>query len=159
MLYFRMVVLIFYFLFTSCGDSPSNNVTIESTVTDLAKIVNVKCIGRPNNYTFDVTIESDETGCDQYADWWEVITSEGELIYRRVLSHSHVTEQPFTRSGGVIDVGADEFVYVRAHMNVAGYGSVVFSGTPRQELTADTLSASFALELAEQAPLPDGCDF
>ena len=130
-----------------------------STSTELAKIVDVQCIGQPNNYTFEVTIESVETGCDQYADWWEVITPDTILIYRRILSHSHVNEQPFTRSGGVIDVGADEFIYVRAHMNELGYGSVVFSGTPREELKSDSLPANFGVGLAEQSPLPNGCDF
>jgi len=81
------------------------------------------------------------------------------LVYRRILSHSHVDEQPFTRSGGVVAVGADEFVYVRAHMNDAGYGDVVYSGTPRQELVPDTLPANFAASLAQKEPLPDGCDF
>jgi len=125
----------------------------------LAKVVNVECKGQPNNYTFSVTIESEETGCEQYADWWEVITADSILIYRRILSHSHVDEQPFTRSGGVIDVGADDFIYVRAHMNQAGYGDIVFSGTPRAELVSDTLPANFAASLALQNPLPDGCDF
>lgn len=142
----------------ACGqESPSQE---ESTsFNTLAKIVNVECAGQPNNYTFSVTIESDETGCDQYADWWEVITVDSILIYRRILSHSHVNEQPFTRSGGVIDVGADEFIYVRAHMNKAGYGDIVFSGTPRAELKSDTLPANFAASLTLVTPLPDGCDF
>jgi len=147
------------FLFVSFGcDTSDPTASSEFSSTTLAKIVGVECKGQPNNYTFSVTIESEETGCNQYADWWEVVTPDSVLIYRRILAHSHVNEQPFTRSGGVIDVGADEFIYVRAHMNNAGYGSVVYSGTPREELMPDTIM-DFAASLALQEPLPDGCDF
>lgn len=142
----------------ACGKADTKSITSVSKNTK-AKIVAVECKGQPNNYTFNVSIESEETGCEQYADWWEVITPDSMLIYRRILTHSHVNEQPFTRSGGIIEVGADEFIYVRAHMNNSGYGTKVFSGTPREELKPDSLSSDFAKNLAEQMPLPDNCDF
>ena len=150
--------MLILFVITACS-SAEQDAALNLSVTDLAKIIDVECIGQPNNYRFEVTIQSDETGCDQYADWWEVITPDSVLIYRRILTHSHVNEQPFTRSGGVIDVGADDFIFVRAHMNVAGYGTQVFSGTPREELTVDSLPLNYAAGLATQAPLPSGCDF
>ena len=124
-----------------------------------AAITAVKCSGQPNNYTLNVTIKSPDTGCDQYADWWEVFNSDGILIYRRILGHSHVNEQPFTRSGGIVDVGPDDFIYVRAHMNNLGYGSLVFSGTLRNDLQPDTLDTNFAMDLATMAPLPGDCAF
>ena len=131
----------------------------KANLEDLAKITNVVCIGQPNNYTFDVTVQSPDTGCDQWADWWEVFTLEGELVYRRILLHSHVTEQPFTRSGGVVDVGADDSIYVRAHMNNLGYGTQVFSGTVRVGLELDSLPVDFASDLEMEEPLPLDCDF
>ena len=133
--------------------------TQESAQEDLAKITNVVVQGQANNYTFSVTIASQETGCDQYADWWEVFTEDGTLIYRRILAHSHVDEQPFTRSGGPVNVGTDDFVYVRAHMNNLGYGTQVFSGTVRDGLVLDNLATSFAESLESQEPLPTGCAF
>ena len=94
-----------------------------------ADVVAVRTSGSPGAYSFAVTLQSPDTGCDQYADWWEVITPDGELLYRRVLAHSHVDEQPFTRSGGPVDVQSTTRVIVRAHMNDAGYGGVAFSGS------------------------------
>lgn len=82
-----------------------------------AVVTAVSFTGTPDDYTFSVEISSPDTGCDQYADWWEVFDKEGELIYRRILGHSHVNEQPFTRSGGAVKIQEDTFVYIRAHMN------------------------------------------
>lgn len=140
------------------NEEESTSPNILST-TDQASITKVVCLGQPGNYTFQVTISSPDTGCDQYADWWEVFTPDSTLIYRRILAHSHVNEQPFTRSGGPVNVGADEFIYVRAHMNNTGYGTLVFSGTVRQELEADTLDISYAARLETEDPLPGNCDF
>ncbi len=47
------------------------------------KLVSIS--GSPGAYSFSVTVRSPDTGCDRYADWWEVLTTEGQLIYRRVL--------------------------------------------------------------------------
>jgi len=82
---------------------------------DDASVTNVTVTGSPGAYTFNVTIESSDLGCDQYADWWEVVRNDGSLAYRRILAHSHITEQPFTRSGGPVNVAENEFVTVRVH--------------------------------------------
>ena len=163
-LYFCLSLIIIL----SCGTENTSTNTIStqeeeisttSSETDLAKITAVECTGQPNNYTLAVTIESPDTGCDQYADWWEVFYPDSTLIYRRILGHSHVTEQPFTRSGGLVAVGPDEFIYVRAHMNNTGYGTQVFSGKVGEGLTLDTLATSYASGLASQEPLPQDCAF
>jgi len=142
----------------SCGGMLIDDKT-QVRVDDSAEVVGVECTGGPNNYTLSVTISSPDTGCDQYADWWEVFTPDSTLIYRRILAHSHVNEQPFTRSGGIVNVGPDDFIYVRAHMNNLGYGTKVFSGNVRDGLVADTLATSFAAELETMEPLPGECAF
>ena len=124
-----------------------------------AKVVSVTARGDPGRYTFSVTIESQETGCDQYADWWEVVSSEGELLYRRVLLHSHTSEQPFTRSGGPVEVQADDTVKVRAHMNNSGYSGVALRGSIATGFETEIDATEFSPELERVAPLPDDCAF
>jgi len=110
--------------------------------------------------SFSVTISSDETGCDRYADWWEVVSADGtQLVYRRILAHSHVSEQPFTRSGGPVDIPDDREVVVRAHMNPTGYGGGAMRGSVAGGFTEVVLDAGFGAALETAAPLPSGCAF
>lgn len=124
-----------------------------------ADITDVDISGEPGAYTFSVTIESPDTGCEQYADWWEVVSSDGELIYRRILAHSHVDEQPFTRSGGPVDIQADDNVYVRAHMNTSGYGGQVAWISPNGALEFIDMTDEWDARLEDAAPQPNDCAF
>ena len=124
-----------------------------------ADVTAVQVSGEPGAYTFAVTVSSPDTGCDQYADWWEVISAEGQLIYRRVLLHSHASEQPFTRTGGPVEIQEGEVVWVRAHVNNGGYGGAALSGSVDSGFTAQQLDAGFAAAAATQGPLPVDCDF
>jgi hypothetical protein len=124
-----------------------------------ADVIAVQASGQPGAYQFNVGIRSLDKGCAQYANWWEVVSTDGKLLYRRVLMHSHVDEQPFTRSGGPVPVQPDTLVWVRAHMNTGGYGGAAFKGSVKTGFKQAVLDAGFATGLAKQAPLPDGCDF
>lgn len=135
---------------------PTEGVSLPS---DQAEVLEVKVSGEAGAYSFSVTISSPDEGCNQYADWWEVISQDGELLYRRILLHSHVNEQPFTRSGGPAPIGADTIVLVRAHMHPGGYGSLAMQGSPEAGFEQVELSNDFALDLEETPPLPQGCDF
>ncbi len=74
-------------------------------------------------YAFDVTVRSDETGWDKYADRWQVLAPDGTVLATRELAHPHVEEQPFTRSvDGVAVPAALRTVRVRAHDSVEGWG-------------------------------------
>ena len=125
----------------------------------VADLVSVAVTGEAGNYTFAVTISSADTGCEQYADWWEVLSEDGELLHRRILAHSHVDEQPFTRSGSSIDITETRLVYVRAHMNNAGYGGQVMKGTVKGGFDTSEVTDDFASGVANQEPLPTGCAF
>ncbi len=170
-------------LITACAASPDANVELTSAPTPVpetvsepvveplstnptnasglpvADLVSVAFTGEANNYTFAVTISSADTGCEQYANWWEVVdTQTGELLYRRILAHSHVNEQPFTRSGGPIPIEPDQTVIIRAHMGgiQSHYGGQVFGGSVATGFQP-VVDALPGLETIE--PLPKGCAF
>ena len=74
-------------------------------------------------WTFDVTISHPDTGWDDYADGWRVVTADGTVLGTRVLAHPHVEEQPFTRSLSGVEIpdGVAE-IYIEASTNVEGWG-------------------------------------
>jgi hypothetical protein len=74
-------------------------------------------------YTFSVTVQHADEGWDHYADRWEIVAPDGQVLATRVLLHPHVDEQPFTRSLGNVAIpqGIDT-VEVRAHDSVHGLG-------------------------------------
>ena len=127
--------------------------------TQFADVLAVQVSGEPGAYQFAVEIASPDTGCEQFADWWEVFNEDGQLLYRRILLHSHVDEQPFTRSGGPVNIAVDETVYVRAHMNTTGYGGVVMQGTVQDGFEPAEVEASFGLDLERVPPQPEDCAF
>gem|GEM_PF-438047 len=126
---------------------------------ELADVTAVSATGEAGSYTFAVTIRSPDTGCSQYADWWEVVSLDGRLIARRPLAHSHVDEQPFTRSAGSIDLAPEDLVIVRAHMSPGGYGGAALRGSVAAGFEAAEVAADFAVELADAEPQPPECAF
>jgi hypothetical protein len=74
-------------------------------------------------YSFSVTLRHADTGWDHYADRWQVLTMDGDVLATRTLFHPHVNEQPFTRSlGGVAVPAGTTAVRVRSHDSVHEYG-------------------------------------
>ncbi|WP_217495377.1 hypothetical protein [Halofilum ochraceum] len=74
-------------------------------------------------YRFSATVRHDDEGWDHYADRWEVLTPDGEVLDTRVLHHPHENEQPFTRSLGGVEIPAGiSRVRIRARDSVHGYG-------------------------------------
>jgi len=125
----------------------------------VADVTAVSASGEAGAYQFSVTIRSPDTGCEQYADWWEVLDEDGNLLYRRILTHSHAGEQPFTRSGGPVPIEADRVVIIRAHMHPYSYGVTVFKGTVEDGFVETILAQSFAIDLETVEPLPTSCAF
>ena len=101
------------------------------------------------SWTFHVTVEHPDTGWDDYADGWDVVTADGNVVrqtpedqFTRLLLHPHVDEQPFTRSQSGLILPADvQEVTVRAHDLVDGFGGQ----TVIVDLTA-TSGPGFAVE-------------
>jgi hypothetical protein len=99
------------------------------------------------------------TGCDAYADWWEVLSEDGALLYRRILTHSHVAEQPFTRSGGPVPLDAGAVAIVRAHMSTSGYGPAAMRLAPPEAPAEFEPPEDFAPGVESLDPQPGDCAF
>lgn len=153
-------VILFSISASACTKDDDSVIETDTSIPEVtASITNVSVTGEENRYTFSVEINSPDLGCNQYADWWEIVSEDGTLVYRRILAHSHVNEQPFTRSGGPVNMTKDQIVYIRAHMNNKGYGDVVFKGSVSAGFNQEVLETTFASELETTAPLPNGCAF
>lgn len=80
---------------------------------------------QPNGgvWSFSVTLSHGDTGWDDYADGWRVVTADGQVLGTRELLHPHVSEQPFTRSLGGVTVpeGVNE-VFIEAKTNTTDWG-------------------------------------
>lgn len=74
----------------------------------------------PEAWTFAVTVRHADQDPDHWADWWRVRTPDGRELGRRVLLHSHVGEQPFTRDGRIRIPADIAVVVVEAHDKVHG---------------------------------------
>lgn len=143
---------------TSNGPPATAESTPASARPPTADVVAVDAVPDGDRVRFAVTVRSDDTGCERYADWWEVVSLEGELLQRRILTHSHVDEQPFERAAPPIDLDLDQEVLVRAHLHPQGYVGQGMQGSVSggwRAVPGDAL----APELAQAEPLPDGCRF
>lgn len=74
------------------------------------------------NITVYATVQHDDEGWKHYADRWEILDMDGNLLDTRVLMHPH-TKEPFTRSlpQAKIPSGIKK-IRVRAHDSIHGYG-------------------------------------
>lgn len=135
-----------------------------------ANVVAVATSGDEGAYNFSVSVESSDTGCDEYANWWEVLTEDGALSYRRIIDHSHTDANgtsdfdapgnTFTRGGGPVPVGAETTVVVRAHMSVGGYNGMAMRGSVAVGFAqAPDIDADFAAGVETAEPQPTNCTF
>ena len=89
-----------------------------------ADIVKVKASqGSKGKWTFHVTVRHGDTGWEHFANRWEVLSTEREILETRVLAHPHEHEQPFTRSlSGIALPKGTKAVIIRAHDSQHNYG-------------------------------------
>ncbi len=79
-------------------------------------------------FRFDVTVRHADEGWDHYADRWDVVGPDGDVLGSRNLLHPHVNEQPFTRSLTGVAIPDDVAqVTLRAHDSVHGLGGAEMS--------------------------------
>jgi hypothetical protein len=77
-----------------------------------------------SSWIVKVTLEHSDTGWDHYADIWQVVDAEGNVLGNRILHHPHVQEQPFTRNlAGVKVPDGISTLYIQAHDKVHGWAT------------------------------------
>ena len=89
-----------------------------------ADVLAVKAVQeKDGTWAFDVTVHHADEGWKHYANGWEVVGPDGNVIAKRKLHHPHVEEQTFTRLMRHIVIPEEvTTVTVRAHDLVHGYG-------------------------------------
>jgi len=111
-------LLIVAFLVTSCMPALAG----EADVLDVVVSCNGDSVCR-----FDVTVKHDDEGWKHYANRWEILSPNGEILATRVLAHPHDNEQPFTRSLANVRIPSDlHEVVVRVHDLQHEYGGEEF---------------------------------
>ena len=93
-------------------------------LADDAVIEAVEPLNSGGSWSFSVTLSHGDTGWDDYADGWRVVSADGTELGLRVLHHPHVEEQPFTRSLSNVEIpNGDDEVYIEARTNTNGWGT------------------------------------
>ena len=102
--------------------------TASAPAAECAHVIDVTIEAGSNGFTVAATVASNDTGWEKYADAWQVLGPDGDLLGERILTHPHENEQPFTRSlsGVQIPEGVTE-VTVAARDLVFGFCGDVFS--------------------------------
>lgn len=143
------------------GATGKGSGTGSGTGEGFAHVTAVSAAGSESAYTFSVTVESSDVDCTHFADWWEVLTPEGALVFRRILAHPHtdaISGNPFTRSGAAVNVKANQEVIVRAHLNDVGYRGKAMRGSVSAGFREATdIAGDFAAAVAAEAPQPEAC--
>ncbi|MGJ8647925.1 MAG: hypothetical protein ACSHXJ_13585 [Marinomonas colpomeniae] len=108
------------FLFSSMAYSTGNF----SESLDYAQVTYVKASQSLNgNWCFDTQVRHNDEGWQHYADAWQVVNQQGDVLGERTLFHPHDNEQPFTRRLCDVQIPANVTkVTVRAKCNLHGFG-------------------------------------
>jgi hypothetical protein len=111
--------------------TPAAKTSVEPARTANADVEFVRATQEAGGtWRFDVTVRHPDSGWEDYADGWDVVTPEGQVLkanegdpFTRLLLHPHENEQPFTRSqSGIAVPDGVSRVTIRAHDMVDGFG-------------------------------------
>ena len=85
--------------------------------------VDIRPAAESGRFDIEVTLRHADSGWDHYANRWEVLSPDGQVMATRVLAHPHEHEQPFTRGLSGVKIPAQfTWIRVRGHDLVHGYG-------------------------------------
>ena len=123
-----------------------------------ADVLTVGFGGGNLNYQVTVTISSPDTSCEQYADWWEVLTPDGQLIFRQTFDGPHLDKQPFAATAQAVPIESNVAYIYRVHVFPHGYGGAFKFQDQTGKVSSDTTDyASSFPELADADPQPPAC--
>ena len=98
-----------------------------SAPADPAKVEGATAKRVGDGWSFSVTLSHGDTGWEDYADGWRVVSQDGTVLGVRELLHPHVNEQPFTRSLSSVSIpDGTTSVFIEARTNVDGWGEARF---------------------------------
>ncbi|MGJ8581008.1 MAG: hypothetical protein ACSHWR_01705 [Psychromonas sp.] len=91
---------------------------------DFAQVTYVEAVqNEKGTWCFTTQVQHNDQGWAHYADAWQVLDLQGNVLGERKLLHPHDNEQPFTRSLCNVQIKPDvQKVVVRAKCNVHGWG-------------------------------------
>ncbi len=93
-----------------------------------ADVIDVKISASGNGlFRISATLEHADTGWDHYANRWDVLDENGNVLGSRELLHPHVDEQPFTRSLQLKIPASVKTVTIQANDSVHKLGGKTFS--------------------------------
>ena len=96
-------------------------------MADPAKVEGATAKRVGDGWSFSVTLSHGDTGWEDYADGWRVVSQDGTVLGVRELLHPHVNEQPFTRSLSSVSIpDGTTSVFIEARTNVDGWGEARF---------------------------------
>ena len=105
-------------------ESPSESASADAAEQEFPDVESVE-LRREDDGTVSalVTISSPYDTPERYADGWQVIDEDGEVLGEMELTHDHADEQPFTRMQSGLEVPEGvETVTVEARDSENGYG-------------------------------------
>ena len=91
-------------------------------LADPPQIVDATAERTGDTFRVSVTLLHADTGWEDYADAWRVVTEGGAVVGERILVHPHVEEQPFTRSLGGLTLDPEGTYFIEARSLGEGYG-------------------------------------
>jgi len=106
-----------------------------------------------SSHSIYATVKSSDKDCNHYVNWWEAVSEDGKLLFRRVLGHPHSREQPFNRGGSTKSINDGTIFYVRAHMHTFGYSNKGMKGAVKTGFEPIEIPDGFCCELGELGEL------
>ncbi len=130
-----------------------------------------------SQHTLAVEIQSPDESCEKHADWWEVLTEDGEFVDRRLIENGpHPFEGPFTTEqtiGGDSNVDPNQVLIIRAHFSSpfgetynqqeqiitdsSRYSSQAMKGSINRGFKSVRMPPRFAAGVERQDPQPEAC--